>query len=717
MSDDINLTACDREPIHIPGAIQPHGVLLVVDAESLIISHAAGDSEGRLGVAPATDTSLEGLLDADALAGLRRVVAGEISGFVGQCRSRDGQRLDILAHRSAAHLVVEFEPAAEILVAPAAVLGDLEASISAFARTQSLEQLCAEAAREFRRLTGYDRVMVYRFLEDGAGVVVAEDLRAGMHAFLHHHFPASDIPKQARALYIRNLVRVIPDVGYTPAPLRPAWTEDAPLDLSDSGLRSVSPVHLLYMKNMGVGASASVSIVKDGELWGLIACHNEAPRGIGYETRAACRTLAGNLARQIKAREETEVYRARIRLRSYEDDIVALLSREGTLQHSLSNHIDEVRRMLDADGVAILRGHDVITSGRCPDRSDLGPLAEFVRGQGEGVFSTHYLPKVHPPADKVRAVASGLLGMVLPVDEPWMVLWFRAERVEVINWAGNPHKDADLAPGDMLSPRASFAAWSETVHGRSRPWTLAETEAAGRLRAAVSSIWQSRQMRALNERLLGTIREKDLLLQQKQFLIGEVNHRVQNSLQLVSSFLSMQARQSEDPKLQAAIEEARRRLSAVSLVHRRLYRADQFETVDAARYVEDLLGEQVDSMGEDWRGFVTSNLAPVIMSPDRAVSLGLILSELVTNANKYAYGGAAGPLHVALSEDRSSFRLTVSDRGGGRSSSRVGFGSRMISALVNQLAGELAYENTTPGLEVTLTVPANPYPSGTAGTA
>jgi two-component sensor histidine kinase len=284
-------------------------------------------------------------------------------------------------------------------------------------------------------------------------------------------------------------------------------------------------------------------------------------------------------------------------------------------------------------------------------------------------------------------------------------MWFRAEQVEVVNWAGNPHKNVTAGPGGLLTPRASFEAWSETVRGRSRRWTIPEIEAAGHLRRAVMGVWQTRRIRDLNRQLLATLDEKELLIRQKEFLIGEVNHRVQNSLQLVSSFLALQARSSDDAALQATIEEARRRIAAVSLVHRRLYRADQLEAVDAARYIDELLSDLAASLGADWEQHIVLDLQPVMLPADRAVALGLVVTELVINANKYAYGGAAGPLRVALSENANRFRLIVADEGIGRTSLRKGFGSRMMDALMAQLGGVLEFEDNRPGTRATLSAP------------
>lgn len=705
-AEEIDLTICDLEPIHVPGSIQPHGVMLVADRARLVVTHAAGAAEAWLGERWQGAPLAQLLGDAVASAAQRTSATGKSARLDRVAvPGSDGLMLDATFHRSDEHLLVELEPS-PTLGTSSALLPQLEAAAMAMEQAANLQELCEVAAVEFRRLTGYDRVMVYRFLDDDAGLVLAEDLAPGQRAFLNHHFPASDIPKQARALYARNLVRVIPDVGYQPAPLRPAWSGAEPLDMSDSILRSVSPVHVQYLKNMGVGASASVSIVIGGVLWGLIACHNETPRPIAANVRTACRALAAGLARQIKAREETDAYRERVRLRTFEDDIVALLLREGSLNDAISNHVGEFMKMLGSDGVAVLRDGDLVLGGQCPPEPVVRALAAWALDKAsETVFATEALGNHYPLSEQDRAVASGLLAITLSASDPWIVLWFRAEHVQVVNWAGNPHKNMTLNPGGTLNPRASFQAWRETVRGHARRWTLPEAEAAARLRVAVINVWQTRRIRDLNRQLLNTLDQKDLLLKQKEFLMGEVNHRVQNSLALVSSFLTLQGKASDDKALKASLEEARRRITAVALVHRRLYRADQLEAINAARYIDDLLNDLVVSLGKDWETHLVRDLQPVMLPTDRAVALGLVVNELVTNANKYAYGGAPGPLRVMLMEDRNLFHLTVADQGVGRTAARKGFGTRMMDALVIQLSGTLAFEDGRPGTRATLSAP------------
>ena len=705
--DTLDLTACDREPIHAPGAIQPHGLLLIADPKDLRLIAVAGDVEGRLGLIEWAGRPLAKAIGAERASQASCAEAGLAVLYLGRAEGMDGAAFDVSAHRSEAGITIEFEPAEAVETQGGVLLGELEAVSAAFDRAPTAEAMGRTLAEEFRRVTGYDRVMVYRFLDDDSGQVIAEARAPEMRSFLNHRFPAADIPKQARALYQRNLVRVIPDVGYVPAHLRFADGRDPRVDLSDCALRSVSPIHIEYLRNMGVEASASTSIIRDGILWGLVACHNATPRTIGFDRRAACKALAGAFGRQLRAKDDTEAFRERVRLRSFQDDLVALLSREGSLEEAISNHVDEIRRALGGDGVAILRGRDLLMSGRCPSEREVHALARWSLKRGaEQVFATDRLIQAYPTAATFSGVGAGMLAVTLSVSDPWVVMWFRSEEIEILEWAGNPHKAATADPQAVLTPRASFEVWRETVRGRARRWTPAEIEAAARLRAAVIEVWQSRGLMELNRKLVATIDEKDLLLQQKEFLIGEVNHRVQNSLQLVSSFLALQARASNQPGLAPALEEARRRLTAVALVHRRLYRSDQVETVDVARYVEELVSDVVASLGENWRELISLDLAPILLPTDRAISLGLILTELMINATKYAYGGEPGRLSVTVGEDRANFRLIVADQGvGAKDVAHRGFGSRMMGALVRQLGGHMEQEDNRPGLRVTLSAP------------
>jgi len=295
MSDTLippDLTSCDREPIHGPGSIQPHGIMVVADQDSFVVRHVAGDIEHPLGVIGWMGQPLAVLIGEALSLEISVLIESEATGgVVGQLKASTGEMLDVSVQLSKPYVIVELETATTEGLSASRVIYRLATAAAGFERATSLIVLCERAAIEFRRLTGFDQIMVYRFLDDDAGKGLAENRRDDLRSFLNHHFPASDIQRQARALYVRNLLRVIPDASYEPVVLRPEWTAAVPLDMSDSSLRSVSPIHLLYLRNMGVMASASFSIIKDGLLWGLIACHNETPRSLTYDVRAACRSL------------------------------------------------------------------------------------------------------------------------------------------------------------------------------------------------------------------------------------------------------------------------------------------------------------------------------------------------------------------------------------------------------------------------------------------
>lgn len=687
------LTSCDLEPIHIPGSIQPYGIMLIVGDQGEIIGYAgnAGEVLGK---------RLDDVLGHDAAA-LRASLPDAGIKVLGSTRFR-GEPHDAVAYRSGNHLVVELTARIDDIELDAEFLALLETLGASLERSTSLADLSAQAARIFQDLTGYGRVMIYQFVDNEAGVVLGESISDASSSFMNHHFPATDIPKQARALYVRNKVRVIADVHYTPAPIVSASSELSALDMSDSTLRSVSPVHIQYLKNMGVAASASMSIVKDGILWGLVACHHHETRNLSLTTRLACQAVATTLARQIKAREESALYRERIRLRGQEDVVLSQLGPDDTLAAFFARSGNALATLLQADGFAAAQGDDLFLSGSCPDAIDIRAVAEHVRRPASiKPFVTSSLAAQMPEAAAFADLASGLLAVTMSTEVPTILMWFRAEQLQTVKWAGNPHKDVAHQPGEQLSPRASFEAWSESVSGKSRDWSIAESESAARIVRLMLESRNNQRIRQLNRELNTSLKENESLIAQKDFLLKEVNHRVQNSLSLVSAFLRMQARGASD-EVSAQLEQAERRLMAVSLVHRRLYQDDSVEIVDLSRYLGELITELQGSLDSRWRDQMVLDLAPILISTDRAVSLGLILNELIINATKYAYGSEAGPISILLEQHRNSLRLIISDRGRGHAGKTegTGFGSRMLASLIQRLGGTIDHEDNRPGVRV-----------------
>jgi len=725
-----DLTECDREPIHIPGAIQPHGVLLVAHPASGEILQVAGDAAGLLGQdGPVLGLRLDQLLDGRLKPLLDRSTAPPQPGAPGPAEpaarrgskpsylgavtpAAGGGEIDVLFHERDGMLVLELEGAPRVRPAAAEILGSLRATATALEGAPDLLRTCQIAAVAFRRLTGFDRVMIYRFLPDGAGSVFAEDKAEALPPLLNHHYPASDIPQQARELYVRSVIRLIPDAGYTPAPLVPELcpATGRSLDMSECSLRSVSPIHLQYLKNMGVAASMSVSILRNGALWGLVACHHTAPRPLSYELREACRHIGQILSQQVAAREQVDAYAQTLRLAEMRQELLLALGRAGAIEGALADHAAELRAILPSDGVAICsRGQLIAASGTQPPDGEIEDLAAWALAEGRSdPFATDRLAERYPPAADFRAVASGLLATAITGEDRLVLLWFRAEQVEVVNWAGNPHKAVEPGDAGILTPRASFALWQEAVHGRSRPWTAAETDAARRFRDAIVEFLRQRRLGELNRQLMQTLADKDLLVAQKDLLMREVHHRVQNSLQLVNSMLGMQEREAGDSDVAIHLAEARRRILAISTVHRRLWRSDEVLHVRFDTYLRELRDGLVEEWGGLWDEHVRMSETPILVPTDRAIILALVVTELLTNAVKHAYHGAAGPIDITVGAGAdASIRVTIADQGSGltRRERPGGFGAHMTASLIANIGGQIVVSDNRPGTCVTVTVP------------
>ncbi len=697
MSDrEVDLGACDREPIHIPQAIQPHGILLAVD-QDLRIRRAAGDLEALLafGEDP-IDSPLARVLDVH---GLDLSDRGPKAEYVGTVKAPAGQ-FDLFAHEMTGELILELEPAPPERRSGAEALSGLLAVETRIAAAQDVTAAANAAADGVRRITGYDRVMIYRFLEDESGQVIAEARSGEVESFLHHRYPASDIPKQARALYLRNPIRVIEDVGYRPLPIRGGRGS---IDLSGSLLRSVSPVHIEYLKNMKVGASASISLVRGDTLWGLIACHHRSPKPIHHEEREMCRGIAIALDQAVRRLEEENSQREALRLTRRREELLPVIAAADSVSAGLRAHVDELRRIISADGIALVLDSQILRSGVTPPEQSVSKLAEWLLEQKKDQLMSKALSELYPPAGEWTASASGLVGCVVGRSPLMLILWFRAEEIETVNWAGNPHKAA--VPGDgpgRLSPRRSFDLWAETVRGRSRAWRPAEEETARRIALGLAEIGRQKALAELNRQLTSEVADKDLLMR-------EMHHRVQNSLQLVTSMLQIQERDVHDEAARRQLELARDRVLSVALLHRRLWRSEDLQNINLETFFSELVESLMRTWSPDWQDKLTIDVEPIRLSAHEALLIALVVSELLTNAVKYAYSGAAGPLSLtAHSVDKNRMSITVTDQGVGISEGgdpSGGFGSRLVQRLVERVRGEIRIAQANPGTSVTLLVP------------
>ncbi|RKP54899.1 GAF domain-containing protein [Pararobbsia silviterrae] len=499
-----DLSACEREPIHAPGGIQPHGYLLVVDETTMRVIQVSANLDALVG-AP-VDTVLGAPLDAilghdcadRVTAALARrapdVPLGTVPLYLGEALI-GAERFELVLHRNGTALVLELERRNGTRTgAFASIYPLVRGFVTSLQDAPSVEVLAERAVVEIRRISGFGRALLYRFDEDGHGVVLAEDADDGYERYLHHHFPASDIPAQARALYLKTHLRLIADANYVPVPLVPVLNPmtRAPTDLSASVLRSVSPVHVEYMRNMGTIASMSVSLIVRGELWGMISCHDRAPRHPDFGARMLCEHLGHMLSLQIEAKEESEDAAYRETLRHTLVELLASMAEHTIVADGLAAHAETLLKLGASGGAAIaVEGH-VTLLGQTPPASDVLAIVDWLAEHAPTpVFSTYELGAALPDTfPDIHARASGMLAVSMSQMYRHYVIWFRPEARFDVAWAGEPVKrEASASDGSgaphKISPRRSFATWHETIRGRSTRWRTAEIDTAHEFRTAL----------------------------------------------------------------------------------------------------------------------------------------------------------------------------------------------------------------------------------------
>jgi two-component system, chemotaxis family, sensor kinase Cph1 len=508
---EADLTTCDREPIHIPGSIQPHGVLLVIDRQTLTIEQMAGDSSRLLGIDPpgVLGHTMSAIFDPQTndfltvqLSSASRVVAPIMR--LGAHSYGRSAPLDLTLHAMDRTALVELEPARCSTPDASDPIVQLKTLIAAIQHSANLEETCTAAAKAMRAMTGFDRAMVYRFLPDDSGVVAAEDANSGLESFLGLHYPASDIPKQARELYRRNWLRVIPNIDYIAAPLIAKTNHRAePTDMSDCGLRSVSPIHLEYLRNMGVCASLSASIVFQDKLWGMLVLHHYSPRYVAADLRVAYETFAQILSLHVEAKVQAEAAVLRDRARRLLDELVGRLSEATDIGDALASR--DLLRYLGATGAAIYLEGQFHRVGETPEVSAIAALVEWLNGINVPIFQSDRLSAEYAPAANFAAVGSGLLAVGVSRMPRDYVLWFRPEIGGTVRWAGDPSKPTKVdRHGARLTPRGSFAEWLEVTRMRSASWSEADIEAAQSLRvvfleSVLKSVDLARHERTIEE--------------------------------------------------------------------------------------------------------------------------------------------------------------------------------------------------------------------------
>ncbi|MFP9098339.1 ATP-binding protein [Flavobacterium sp. RHBU_24] len=663
--DIVNLTNCEQEAIHIPGSIQPHGFLLGLKEDALLIDYCSANTAEYLSLfhSQLLGKKFEDVFGSEAADALTGYVAKGLmlSSTLLRLTLAGVDFLCTLHKNDNGIYILECEPVSLDSKPAHEVYDQTSQFLGYMHETHTLKELCQLVAKGTRKITGYDRVMIYRFDKDYNGEVFAESCRDDLEPFLGLHYPHTDIPAQARELYKRNLLRLISDINYTPIPV--FTIDDAEgknLDMSLAILRSTSPIHVQYLHNMGVGATLTISLLYKKKLWGLIACHHYSPKNLSPEIRLAAQLQGHFITSQIDVREASE---------EYEYARKSTIATERMNSHALLKVADlqkiieapQLLELCNAAGVSIIFGSTVFKHGFTPDDGKIWELADFMaRHTAHGTFNTNklidYLPHFHVCDD-----ASGIIYHSLDIDNNNCIIWYRPETQTEVNWAGDPNKSIEKDENG-LSPRRSFELWKEIVDCMSKPWLRPEIESA-------ASYAYSLQ-RQLNLLIMTQEEEKyrklSELLKQTNSELENINwistHDLQEPLrkiQLIASRILI--REKEIPE---TVEDAIKRMNNAAgrmqtllidiLKYTRLKHTDEaLVKVDMNALLEDVKLDMAETISEKNAEVIVGKLPEIKGIP---FLLKQLFSNLVANSIKYAAADRKPQIKITASDELQAYR-------------------------------------------------------------
>jgi len=504
-AQNASLTNHDRKPIHLPGSIQPHGVLLALSPQ-LEILQVSNNTQQYFGKTSQDllGQFLNSLLDEQQVEAIKqcwRKNIGSVNSYkVLIITNNIEQYFDCIVHRTADVLIVELEAmsttgyayASRTEVSFLSFQGLVSDAIAQMQSTSNLTQFLDLVAIEVRKITDFDRVMVYQFDQGGAGSVVAEAKRADLSPYLGLHYPATDIPAQTRDLYMRCKLRFIPDLKAEAVNLVPIENPKThqPLDLSLSVLRSVDACCVEFHQNMGLAAMLVISLIKEGQLWGLISCHHHTPQYIPYEVRKMCEFLGQIVSSELAHKVSHSEWDYEVKLKSLQSEFLASISQADNFIDALIKPELRLLDVVSASGAAVCLDNEISLVGVTPDIEQVRALIEWADNQvRDNLFYTDSLAKLYPDGIVFKDTASGLLLLRISQVRRYYILWFRPEVIQMVNWAGNPNPSIHLVDGSVtLGPRKSFAKWQETVRLTSLAWKQCELDSAIALRNAIVGI-------------------------------------------------------------------------------------------------------------------------------------------------------------------------------------------------------------------------------------
>ena len=692
-SPQVNLNNCDREPIHIPGAIQPHGVLLVLREPDLIILQVSDNSEQFLSQSAESllDRNIGEILTADQTTQLRSALASkdlEASPLflfsINGSDTNQARTLNLILHRYQGLLILEMEPVESQESVPSTHFYHLmKESLAKLRKATELADFYELVVQEIKGMNGFDRVMLYQFDEDGHGFVAAEAREEGLEPYLGLHYPATDIPQQARELYLKNWLRLIVDINYQPAHLVPQINPQtsAPLDMSYAVLRSVSPIHIEYLQNMGVRATMTISLIQRGQLWGLIACHHYAPRAVSYEIRTACELMGHFISQELSAREADALTAYRLKLQAMQTQLGELMNREKNLVDGLVKFHPNLADFINAEGAAIILDGDCRLVGNTPPEAEVKRLLNWVkRKMIHELFVTQSLAGIYPSAEKYKDKASGVLAILIvtPTSKGY-ILWFRPEQLQTVNWAGETVK-SKYAPDDatVLSPRRSFALWKEEVHLSSLPWSDYEKQAALEFQQSIVRyiFHRSEEIVRKNEELEKCVQERTTQLiatnKELEAFSYSVSHDLRAPLRSVDGYsqalledASGKLNERENEYL-GYIRQGCQRLGSLidDLINlSRITREEMFlQTVNLSEIAQAVMTDLRQQEPERQVHFI---LTPDLIAQADPALLKVMLQNLLSNAWKFTCKRPVAEIEFGLAERDGENFYVVKDNGAG----------------------------------------------------
>lgn len=696
-----DLTTCDQEPVHQIGEIQSVGFLIAISAD-WNIARASENAENYLGCSASDllSISLRDVIKAEAVSTIRdriSVLRGADAvehAFAVQLQD-GGPNFDLAIHMTGNTILIEAEPSQ-----PPDELNAIVMVRSMLARMHGKASLVREATRLVHALTGFDRVMVYRFHPDGSGEVIAETTRSGIEPYLGLRYPAEDIPQQARALLIRNPVRLLADTASAPSPVVPRLDgSNEPLDLSMSTLRAHSKMCIEYFRNMGVGATLTISLMRDRVLWGMISCHHMAARHLGLEQRTTVELFGQMLSFLIEKQERADLAEYELHSQQLHNQLIAAIVEKGSIGENIAELANRMADLVPCDGIAVCVDGELTLQGVTPTREEFALLRRFLdRAAPSQIYVTENLGKVYLPAQGFVERAAGILVIPISRSPRDYLVFFRQELARSVVWAGAPGKVLVTGPhGARLTPRKSFEAWREIVRGHSKTWTEAELRVAEALRVTLLEVIL--HLNGLTEK------ESRAATQKQELLIAELNHRVRNILGLIRGLVSQTRIGAADVDTFATV--LGDRVHALARAHNQIT-AKNWEPAPLAVLIAT---EAAGFLGNGPLR-IHSDGPAILLKPQAFSTMALVIHELITNAVKH---GALADQHgkITISWSLTATRqlaLQWQESGGPQVTppTRRGFGSTIIHrSIPHELGGKATLDYATGGLRAQFILPAH----------